>query len=62
MDFSKLKMFERGGGSDEVHDGIDSTDFVEMNVVDGFAMNLGFGDGNQMKHGEGSLFDGFGEG
>src|SRR5438045_260325 len=43
--------------ADNVHDGIDSPYFVEMDLLRRKAMNLSFGEGYAMKNRDGFFFD-----
>ena len=43
MDFGDVKQIERDAGSDDIGNGIDRADFVEVNFFDGDAMDAGFG-------------------
>ena len=45
-----LQQFERHGDSHDIHNGIDSTDFVKVNFVDGGTMYAGFGFGDREEH------------
>ena len=48
-------------GSDDVHDSVNSADLVEVNVVDGDVVDLGFGAAEKFEGANGEGLDGVGE-
>jgi hypothetical protein len=53
-----LEMMDAGGGGDDVNDGIDRADFVEVNLVDGDVVDLRFGVAEELKGADGEELDG----
>src|SRR5206468_11823219 len=49
------EQFERNGRADDIHDGIDRADFVEMHFLGRQSVNFSFGHGDALEHGEGLL-------
>ena len=61
-DVGCAEPFEPGGRADDVEDGVDGADFVEVDFVDGAAVGAGFGLGEIAEHGDGAVADRSGEG
>ena len=55
-DFVDVQQVECDAGSYNVGDGIRRTDFVEMDLLYGYAVDFGFGFGQTLKHGGRILF------
>jgi hypothetical protein len=53
--------FGPGGGADDVDDGVDGADLVEMNPLDGDGVDGGFGFAEELEGADGALLYGFGE-
>ena len=54
-------VLEGGGAADDVDDGVDGADLVEVDVVDGHAVHLRFRAGEPLEGGKGAGEDWFGE-
>jgi hypothetical protein len=57
-----LQVVDAGAGADDVDDGVEGADFVEVDLVAGGVVDLGFGIGEAGEGGDGGFFDGVGEG
>ena len=55
MDFGDVKKIECDAGSDDIGNGIDRADFVEVNFFDGDAVDAGFGFAQPEENGGGGL-------
>ena len=53
---STPRMRAARGGADDVDDGVDRADFVEVNLLDGHRVNLRFGLTEQLKRAAGARF------
>ena len=51
----EIEVVDADGGADKIDDGVHGTHFVEVDGFDGNAVELGFGLGHAMKHGEGGV-------
>ena len=49
--FGDVERIERHAGTDDVANGIDGSNFVEVNFFDGDIVDLGFGLGETLKNG-----------
>jgi len=49
------------GGADDIDDGVDRADFVEVNFLNGDGMDGGFGFAEELKGADGAVFGGIGE-
>ena len=56
------KCMDAGGGSDDVDDGVDCADFVEVDFLDGDVVDFGFAGTEEFEGVNGGLFYGGGEG
>ncbi len=54
--------FKRNTGADDIDDGIDRADFVEVNFFRGQAVDTAFGVGDALENGDGFMFYPVGEG
>ena len=55
------KKFQSHAGTDDIHDGIDGTDFMKMNILRLLSMHSAFRHGDAVENGDGFLFNPFGE-
>src|SRR5690606_37729315 len=51
------EMVESNGGADDVYDGVERADFVEVNFLDIHAVDSGFGFAEAAEDADGGLFD-----
>jgi hypothetical protein len=51
-----VKCFGANGGTHDVNDGVNGAYFVEVNGLDAYVVNLGFGFAEGLEHREGALF------
>ena len=54
-------MMDAGGRGDDVDDGVDRADFVEVDLVDGDIVDFGLGRAEKLKGSDCKVFDGIGE-
>ena len=57
-----VEVVDAGGGGDDVDDGVDGSDLVEVDLVDGDVVDFGFGGAEELEGVDGEVFDGLGEG
>jgi hypothetical protein len=50
-------VVDSGCGTDKIYDRVDRADFVKMDGIDGYAVELGLGFSYALKHGEGGVAD-----
>jgi len=55
------KQFQADAGADNIHNGIDGADLMEMDLLRRKTVDFSFGDGDAMKNGNGFLFDPIGK-
>lgn len=58
----RIEGVDGGAPGDDVDDGVDGADLVEVDLVDGDVVDPGFGGAEEIEGLEGEVFDGFGEG
>lgn len=58
IDLVNFEQVESVAGTDDVSNGIDSTDFVEVDLVDGETVDSGFGFAEDLEDATGGSFDG----
>ena len=56
-----LQVVNARAGGDDVDDGVDGSNFVEVDVVDGNIVDFGLGFAEQLEGADGGLLDGCGE-
>ena len=56
------EVLDAGAGADDIDDGVDRADFVEVDLLDGDVVDFGFGGAEQLEGADGEVLHGLGEG